>query len=66
MATNNGRNDSVGESGESQDRGRYEDRPRSQSTAGEEASRAAYKGAGGSAERAIEQPLPGARRCRYQ
>jgi len=34
--------------------------------AGEEASRAAYKGAGGSAERAIEQPLPGARRCRYQ
>jgi hypothetical protein len=34
--------------------------------AGEEASRATHKGAGRRAERAVEQPLPCARRCRYQ
>jgi len=41
--------------------GRVSDQP-----AGEEASRAAYKGPSGSAERTIEHPLPGDRRCRYK
>jgi hypothetical protein len=41
--------------------GRVADQP-----ADEEAGRAAYQGASGRPERAVEQPLAGARRCRYQ
>ena len=41
--------------------GRVADQP-----ADEEARWSGYQGAGGRAERAVEQPLPSARRCRYR